>query len=615
MPGIVGIVRTGGVTPDIAASLDLLCHLPGYQRREIRPAAGVVIGQVWRSGDRVSGDWQEREGVHAFVTGSVFRPGPPPARIGAAEIVADYLARDKITPDDYDGSFTIVLFDTRRDTISVCCDRLGGLPVYYASVEGGVAFSPEAKALFPALGMAPSFDSRGVVGFLACGYCMGTATLFRGVNKLQSGGVLTVSTRTLEIATSRYFRMVFEPDPAFEKRSVAETALRDALVESHRMMMSDDDGRAEVLLSGGLDSRLILAMLTEMGKPPRAAVGWGVRDDIPKSDANTASQIAGAFGVPFHFIRYDSDGFAANARDWCRISELANDNIGWYAEGAPVLISDYNRGAAFMATGDECFGFGGWVRSVEELPDEIFSGHLPPLVAGIIAPRRLSECGSIYEAEIAGVLADCANDNLIDRKDFIYIHGRLVSFVHALGYYKELAVPIRRPFTARCVLDVMQRVPTRYRIHKNLYVSMMARFYPNAARFPNANVDSLPDWEYDVRARPELRSLILGMLADERLSIPVLGDIIDADATRNLRDSFFGETATPMKRIPVDDTMILSRFLPYRIKRGSHAFDTLRRYMGRSSKKRQRGAFNTLMAIAQLSMLEQEMQKWIAPRP
>jgi Asparagine synthase/Glutamine amidotransferase domain len=613
MPGIVGLVRNSGIAPRVDVSLDLLCHLPGYRRRVAQPASGVAIGQVWRADDDPSRDWHDEQGVSVYVAGAAFRPGPPAARVGAREIVADYLARDEIAPDAYDGTFTVVLVDSRRRTITVWGDRLGGLPVYYASVEGGVAFAPEAKALFPALGFAPAFDTRGVISFLACGYCMGRTTLFRGVNKLPPGGVLAVSTQSLEVTASRHFRMDFRPDAALEKRHDAEEAIRGALVQAHRQMMCDDDGRAEVLLSGGLDSRIILALLDEIGARPRTAVSWGIRADIAKSDARIAAEIASAYGVPFRFIRYDSDGFAANARDWCRISELANDNIGWYAEGAPVLASDYCTGAAFMATGDECFGVGGWVRNEEEVRDDVLPSHLPTKLTDIITPHLLPECVSIYDAEIDGVLADCRSDNLLDRKDFLYIHGRLVSFVYSLGYYKELAVGLRRPLTAACVLDVMQRVPARYRVYKNAYVSMMDRFYPKAAHFPMAIVDSLPDWDYDLRARPELRALVLELLADERLSIPVVGDILDADATRSLRDAFFAESVAPMRRIAVENTSLMSRLLPHRVKRGSHAFDTLRRRLGRSTKKRQRSPFHTLMAIAQLSMLEQEMQKWKAP--
>lgn len=615
MPGIVGVIRGGGATPGVGASLDLLCHLPGYRRRETSPEDGLAIGQVWRPGDDGSRDWHAENGVSAFVTGAVFRPGAAPARIGAREIAADYAAHGEITPDRYDGSFVVVLHDAGRKTIRVWGDRLGGLPVHYAATGEGIAFAPEAKALFPALGLSPAFDANGVLSFLACGYCMGERTLFRDVRRLEPGTVLTIATGTRAFSTSRYFKMVYRPERAFRRRIAAEDAIHAALVEAHRMMMCDDDGRAEVLLSGGVDSRSILAVLDGIGARPRAAVSWGIRDDIPKSDGAVAADIARSYGVPFRFIRYDTDAFTDVARDWCRISELANDNIGWYAEGAPLLVSDYSSGAAFMATGDECFGVGGWVRSVEEMREDVLPAQLPATLAEIIAPRRRQECASIYDGEIDAVLAPCDNDDLIDRKDFLYVHARLARMVYSLGYYKELAVELRRPLTASCVLDVMQRIPARYRVLKNGFVSMLERVYPAVLRYPKATVDSLPDWEYDVRAKPALKALLLEALADDRLSMPVVGDLLDRDAARALRDRYFGERARPMRREPLEDRSFLSRRVSDRVKRGSRAFDLLRRQMGRNTRKRQRSAFHTLMALAQLSLLEQEMQKWRSPGP
>ena len=55
------------------------------------------------------------------------------------------------------------------------------------------------------------------------------------------------------------------------------------------------------------------------------------------------------------------------------------------------------------------------------------------------------------------------------------------------------------PVTAAAtrVLDVLAEVPARFRADKNLYISMLGRFFPDVAAFPSRIADSLPHWPRD----------------------------------------------------------------------------------------------------------------------
>jgi hypothetical protein len=78
-----------------------------------------------------------------------------------------------------------------------------------------------------------------------------------------------------------------------------------------------------------------------------------------------------------------------------------------------------------------------------------------------------------------------------DRRDFLYLHGRVARFIFALGYYKEFATEVRRPFLLGNVLDVLAEAP--FRAEKNLYISMVGRFFPAVAAVPPRSADSLPN--------------------------------------------------------------------------------------------------------------------------
>ncbi|MEZ6120093.1 MAG: hypothetical protein R3C28_26470 [Pirellulaceae bacterium] len=61
--------------------------------------------------------------------------------------------------------------------------------------------------------------------------------------------------------------------------------------------------------------------------------------------------------IPFHFHAYDVSTFEKQSADWCYVSELANDNFGWYAETPSVYDDLYDSDTRFVLVGDEIWGW------------------------------------------------------------------------------------------------------------------------------------------------------------------------------------------------------------------------------------------------------------------
>src|SRR5690606_29757667 len=127
-------------------------------------------------------------------------------------------------------------------------------PAYYVHADDTVAFAPEAKALFAALGRTPGLSQRGVVNFLACGYCLDDATLCAGIRFLTPGSALEIDVETARCSVRRYWQIRYAPATALAKRSAAEAALYDATRKAHELVVSDLADGADLLLSGGWDS-------------------------------------------------------------------------------------------------------------------------------------------------------------------------------------------------------------------------------------------------------------------------------------------------------------------------------------------------------------------------
>ncbi len=604
MPGIVASVSRVEPAGSVATALDRLCHFDFYHRLERRVHDRVGVGMAMRDaiGER---NVASCDGVDVFLSGTAFTARGEPRSVLPEEICRAYREGRAFDPDTLDGSFTLVIFDRVRRVLTVANDRTGSVPVYYAHGTDTFHVAPEAKAIFALIGGGVKYSLPGVLSFVNNGYCLGATTVFDGIAALEPGSVLEVGVDDLTVARRRYWRMEFAPDASLNRRRHAEGALREAILAGHRRVLADGVTAYDVLLSGGMDSRLIIAALDRLGRPPRRAFGWGMTEDLPGSDPHIAAQIASAHGVKFDFLAYDTDQFLANARSWAWLSELANDNIGWYAEGAPVLAGVYRCEAQCMLTGDECWGGRGFVRTPAEIRAAVLPDDLAPALRAMMKPAFAGECTAILDREVDAVVDQCKSSDPLARRDFLYMHGRLARFVFSLGYYKEIAVELRRPFLALETLDVVRALPGRYRVFKNLFLSMIRHDFPRAARYPDAYVDSLPDWPYQLRAEPALRAFVSGLLETERVMSGPLGELIDADAFERERDAFLNEAVHPDPRLPEKNRSLLARVLPPQLKRGSVLVDRARRALGRGTRPRARSTFHAFMALALVNLFNE----------
>jgi asparagine synthase (glutamine-hydrolysing) len=179
------------------------------------------------------------------------------------------------------GQFAFALWDSRHRKLWLVRDRLGILPLYYASASGCVLFASEAKAIFASGRIAPRFDHAGLNEIFTTWSAMAPRSAFAGIRQVPPATALCFDD-TLEPSLERYWR----PNPArpsYARPSVAADvadALEAQLTRSVALRL-----RADVpvgaYVSGGLDSSVI-------GSLAVAASGtvetFGIRFEDPRFD-------------------------------------------------------------------------------------------------------------------------------------------------------------------------------------------------------------------------------------------------------------------------------------------------------------------------------------------
>jgi asparagine synthase (glutamine-hydrolysing) len=200
------------------------------------------------------------------------------------------------------GMFGLAIWDVRNRRLVVARDAMGIKLIYYRLSEGQLTFGSEIRSVVAAGGARPEVDPIALNRFLRFRYTPSPLTIFQGIRKLAPGTMLIVEKgRCREERWYDYQPSPFA-SPKEEREAEAELQeLYEAAVGRHLL----SDVPVGILLSGGLDSGLLLALMNQHGeKWPAYTVGYGETfDDDELADAAETASLLGAHHIPVKLDR------------------------------------------------------------------------------------------------------------------------------------------------------------------------------------------------------------------------------------------------------------------------------------------------------------------------
>ena len=173
------------------------------------------------------------------------------------------------------GMFALALWDASRQRLVLARDRLGKKPLLWTRLpDGTLAFASELKALLRLPGLARDIDLAALDAYLALQYVPGDATAIRGVRKVPPGHVLVVEGDRERL--ERYWK----PQPAEPSRSDDEwlERVRQSVRAAVRKRLVADVPLG-ALLSGGIDSSIVVALMAEASVEPVRTFTVGFADE------------------------------------------------------------------------------------------------------------------------------------------------------------------------------------------------------------------------------------------------------------------------------------------------------------------------------------------------
>jgi asparagine synthase (glutamine-hydrolysing) len=269
------------------------------------------------------------------------------------------------------GMFAFAIVETAPGgRVVLVRDRLGIKPLYLAEVAGGLRFASTLPALLAAGGVDRTIDRTALHHYLSFHSVVpAPLTILRGVRKLPPATMLTIDAdgRRTE---RRYWAASFARDAGRADLSAGdwEDALLEALrVAVRRRMVADVP--VGVLLSGGLDSSLIVALLAGEGQEALATYSIGFTPALGREgdEFRYSDLIAREFATDHHRIRVaDEELVAALPGVVAAMSEpmISHDTVAFY-----LLSERVSRELKVVQSGqgaDEILAGYSWYRPLAE---------------------------------------------------------------------------------------------------------------------------------------------------------------------------------------------------------------------------------------------------------
>ena len=266
----------------------------------------------------------------------------------------------KDTLDMIDGMFAFTIWDRKLKKLIAARDRMGEKPLYYFWNNQTFAFASRPNPLFELIPDASKeYDHQGLRYFLESGYIPAPYTIHSCMKKLPASHYLEVDESGIKI--NRYWNSEnISTNEAWNKRS--EDDLLDELDEilfksvKERMVSDVPIG---AFLSGGIDSSLIVAMMTKINQSPIKTYTIGFEEER-YDESSHAKRVADHLGTqhdcenlkvddlldlfPVFLNEYDEPFFDSAAFPTLAVSRLASKSIkvNLTGDGGDELFGGYH---------------------------------------------------------------------------------------------------------------------------------------------------------------------------------------------------------------------------------------------------------------------------------
>ena len=179
--------------------------------------------------------------------------------------------------DYLDGMFACAIWDLKNKKLIIARDRLGVKPLYYWFKNKHLIFASEIKSILQYEEVKREINFEGLSQFVTYAYTIDGQTLLKDIDELLPGHKLTYDLLEKTIEVKKYWDLKLEKNTFSENENFEKVKhlLEDA-VDKRRI----SDAPLGALLSGGLDSSVMVAILNKFSEKPIKTFTTGFGNDL-----------------------------------------------------------------------------------------------------------------------------------------------------------------------------------------------------------------------------------------------------------------------------------------------------------------------------------------------
>lgn len=416
---------------------------------------------------------------------------------------------------DLRGMFAFAIWDKSKRRLFIARDRLGIKPLFWGQIGKWLYFSSEMKSLFQLPFLQTDIDYNGFDAFFTYGYIPAPLTIYKSIQKLHPAHYVLVENGSCSV--HKYWDVRFN-DKFTGRREEIDEEFNQILSNSVKMRLMSEVPLG-AFLSGGIDSGLILALMSrESSKPARAfTIGFlgetgdflderpyareiaeryncRYREIMVKPQISQAMDAAvTAFDEPFAddsiIPTYNICAEAKKELTVILTGLGGDENFAGYErylglwmsrffEKVPVFLRDRVITPLVLAMGEEK---GGHYR-ISHLKRFVTAGSLPPPYRYQSYVRALSprQRRSLYTPDIARLIdfdyveflgrryfEHLDEGDILDRALYqdlnMYLPDDILALSDRIGMFHSLE--LRAPFVDHKLVEFCARIPSKWKIN------------------------------------------------------------------------------------------------------------------------------------------------------
>lgn len=394
-----------------------------------------------------------------------------------------------------DGEFNLVIYDEHLDKLLIVNDRFGFKNIYYYDDSEIFLFGPKIISLFAFQKINKKIDESALSDFFHFGYILRDKTFLTNV-KLLRGGVTAFVESKKAIAVKQYWDFYSAKKNTSEELKFYVENAYTLLLDSVKKRIVENE-KIIVQLSGGLDSRIITAMVKTAGYNCDVMT-FGSQDCVETLIAQDAAHKMGIKRhlkkeiKPSNFVRFinetiqNTDGQCESlgiSGPYSVIKELLSNNDYDLLLGG--FCGDLVLGGKFLYKDSELLDKN--INNIENYCFELMGGQ-----------DLLPSLDSIFNKDMCGILKDYRFTNLQeelrsiigrvtsygDLLDWFIISNRVLRYINSAQRTNTIYVKEFYPFFDYDFFDFIYTIPSTVRQDHFLYKEIYKSKFPNLAKVP-----------------------------------------------------------------------------------------------------------------------------------